>query len=84
MLPEFSKWMENSKVSISEPQHKKGEDLLTLNKVVEKRMIEMINEFQLKGKASPEDIFKSIAYFLDKNLPKNNDIQKNSSAQPNQ
>jgi hypothetical protein len=84
MLLKFSKWMENSEVSVSEPQHKKGEDLLTLNKVVEKRMVEMINEFQLKGKAKPEDIFKSIAYFLDKNLPKNNEIQQNPPEQPNQ
>lgn len=73
MVPKFSQWIESaetSETSVSEPQHKKGEDILTLNKVVEKRIVEMINEFQLKGKAKPEDVLKSIAYFLDKNLPK--------------
>lgn len=71
MLQKFSKWIENEEVSVSEPQHKKGEEILTLNKVVEKRILEMINEFQIKGKATPEDVIKSIAYFLDRNMPKN-------------
>lgn len=81
MLPKFSKWIENSESSVSEPQHKKGEEVLTLNYSVEKRIKEMIEEFQRKGKAKPEEVLSSIAYFLDKNLPKNQDNQQNSSDQ---
>lgn len=81
MLPKFSKWIENSESSVSEPQHKKGEEVLTLNSSVEKRIKEMIEEFQRKGKAKPEEVLSSIAYFLDKNLPKNQDNQQNSSDQ---
>lgn len=81
MFPKFSKWIENSEVSVSEPQHKKGEEILTINKLVEKRIVEMINEFQIKGKAKPEDVLKSIAYFLDKNLPNNQPNQDNLQSQ---
>jgi hypothetical protein len=78
MLPKFSKWIENSESSVSEPQHKKGEEVLTLNNVIEKRIKEMIDEFQSKGKAKPEEVLSSIAYFLEKNMPKQPEPQDNN------
>lgn len=80
MLPKFHNWIENldgNPSSLSEPQHKKGEESLTLNKLVEKRIKEMIDEFQSKGKASQEQVVGSIKYFLDKNMPQG----QNQSAQ---
>jgi hypothetical protein len=89
MLPKFHNWIENldgNPSSLSEPEHKKGEESLTLNKLIEKRMKEMIEEFQSKGKATPEQVVDSIKYFLGKNSPQdqnqNQPPQNQAQAQP--
>lgn len=71
MLPQFKYWVENQdqKSSVSEPQHQKGEGALTLNQVIEKRILEIIEDYERKGKANKDDVLNSIKYFLDKNKP---------------
>lgn len=68
--------------SLSEPQDKVGETSLTLNKLVEKRIKEMMNELQNKGKGSEEDILNSINYFLSKNGSAPKEDQKTPEEQP--
>jgi len=72
MLPNFYQWLEQADVEdmpsgISEPQHKAGENNLPLNKLIEKRMKEMIEEFTSKGTATEDDILNSISNYLNKN-----------------
>lgn len=92
MIPKFSKWIENTEQSepeqsssVSEPEHKKGEDLLSLNNLVEKRIKEIIEELEVKGKASEQDVYGAIANLLDKNFkgPQNEkDPNSDSSNNP--
>ena len=76
MLPSFYNWLEQTDVEdtpsgVSEPQHKAGENNLPLNKLIEKRMKEMIEEFTSKGTATEEDIINSINNYLNKNSKTN-------------
>lgn len=70
MLPSFLKFIEQQEdqSSVSSPQHELGEEGLNLNKVIEKRIKEIINEFQIKGKATEKDILASFDYNLKKML----------------
>ena len=52
---------ENS--NLSEPQHKKGEKFLTLNRLVEKRLTEIAEDLERTGKANKEQFLDSIKYF---------------------
>jgi hypothetical protein len=61
--------------SLSEPQHEKGESSLTLNKLVEKRLKEMIDQLQIKGTADENQVLDAISYFLNKNAPKQQEPQ---------
>jgi len=61
--------------SLSEPQHEKGESSLTLNKLVEKRLKEMIDQLQMKGTADENQVLGAISYFLNKNAPKQQEPQ---------
>jgi len=61
---------EEESSSLSEPQHEKGESSLTLNKLVEKRLKEMIDRLQIKGTADENQVLDAISYFLNKNAPK--------------
>ena len=55
MIP-FSKWIE----TVSEPQDKAGEANLDLEKVVEKRLMQMIMNLETDGKGSRQEIIQSI------------------------
>lgn len=95
MIPQFKHWVENQEEEennpLSEPQHEKGEGALTLNQVIEKRILEIIEEYERKGKASKDDVINSIKYFLDKNKPtqppqssQNQNSPENPQTQPDQ
>ena len=67
MLPSFLKFIEQSEESgVSSPQHELGEESLTLNKVIEKRIKEILNEFKTKGIATEEQVLASVEYNLKK------------------
>ena len=67
MLPSFLKFIEHSEESgVSSPQHELGEESLTLNKVIEKRIKEISNEFKTKGIATEEQVLASFEYNLKK------------------
>ena len=70
MLPSFLKFIEEVEETsgVSSPQHEVGEESLPLNKVVEKRIKEIINEFQTKGKATEKEIIASLDYNVKKML----------------
>lgn len=74
----------------SEPQHKKGEAFAPLNKVIERRMLEIIEELTRTGKANERQILDSIKYFLEKNStgqnsqPQQSPPGQNSQPQPQQ
>jgi hypothetical protein len=55
MIP-FSKWIE----AVSEPQEKAGEGSLDLEKVVEKRLMQMVMNLETDGKGSRQEIIQSI------------------------
>ena len=74
---------EDQSSSLSEPQHEKGESSLTLNKFVEKRIKEMIDELQMKGKADENQVLDAISYFLNKNAPKQDQSQEPESQPQN-
>lgn len=84
MLPNFYSWLEQTDVEgspsgVSEPQHKAGENNLPLNKLVEKRIKEMIEEFTSKGTATEDEIISSINSYLNKNS-KTQNIDQNQPA----
>ena len=62
MIP-FSKWIENN-TALSEPQHKSGEKDMDMDKVVEKRMMQLVMDLETEGKGSRQDILKSIERVL--------------------
>lgn len=94
MLPNFYQWLEQADVEdmpsgVSEPQHKSGENNLPLNKLIEKRMKEMIEEFTSKGMATKDDILNSISDYLNKNsnqqqLDQNQQQPDQNQQQPDQ
>jgi hypothetical protein len=55
MIP-FSKWMEG----LSEPQDKVGEKNADLEKVVEKRLMQMIMSLEMDGRGARKDIIQII------------------------
>jgi hypothetical protein len=90
MLPNFYQWLEQADVEdmpsgVSEPQHKTGENNLPLNKLIEKRMKEMIEELTSKGTATEDDILSSIGNYLNKNSNQQQTSDQNQpSSDPNQ
>ena len=50
--------------SLSEPEHKKGESNLSLDKLVQKRIEEMMAEIESKGIARKEDFLRSLENYL--------------------
>lgn len=61
MIP-FSRWIENTGLSV--PQHKSGEADMDMDKVVEKRMMQLVMDLETEGKGSRQDILKSIERVL--------------------
>lgn len=80
MIPTFRFWVENSlgvsvpseeenSSGVSEPQHEKGEESLSLNKFIEKRILEIVEDLERKGKATKDQVINSLTYFLNQNQP---------------
>ncbi len=78
MIPTFRFWVENSlgvsapseeesSSGVSEPQHEKGEESLSLNKFIEKRILEIVEDLERKGKATKDQVISSLRYFLNQN-----------------
>jgi uncharacterized membrane protein len=85
MFPKFRTWIENleeENPSLSEPQHKTGEKNLSVNKLVEKRIKEMVQELSIKGKAEENDIYNAIKQFLDKNSNQTSNNAPGDQTQP--
>jgi hypothetical protein len=72
--------------SVSSPQHEVGEESLSLNKVVEKRIKEMLNNFKTKGRATEQEVLSSIDYNLKNkfNFQKPQQSQKQTQDSSNQ
>jgi hypothetical protein len=67
-LPSFLRWIENSEEqgdSVSEPQHKEGEDNMDLKAVVEKRMMQLAMELESDGKGSRQDVLAAMKAVVD-------------------
>lgn len=65
-LPSFLRWIENNEQgSVSEPQHKEGEDNMDLKAVVEKRMMQMAMELESDGKGSRKEVLAAIKAVVD-------------------
>lgn len=61
MIPTFKNWVENEEnPSLSEPQHKAGEQNLDLSKVIEKRIKELMSELESSGKGSKQVILATM------------------------
>lgn len=88
MIPKFHVWIEDIGVSVSEPQHEKGEDNLSLDRLVEKKIKELINSVKIKKNTRPEQsvdenqIINSIKSYLEKISPQQQEPQENPDAQP--
>ena len=69
----FYSWLENldneMPSSLSEPEHKQGESNLSLNKSVEKRINELVQEIESKGIGNKNDIMNSISNYLSQTTP---------------
>jgi hypothetical protein len=72
-LINFYSWLENldneMPSSLSEPEHKQGESNLSLNKLVEKRINELVQEIESKGIGNKNDIMNSISNYLSQTTP---------------
>lgn len=83
MIPKFHVWIEDIGVSVSEPQHEKGEDNLSLDRLVEKKIKELINSVKIKKNTRPEQsvdenqIINSIKSYLEKISPQQQEPQEN-------
>lgn len=66
-LPSFLRWIENNgeQGSVSEPQHKEGEDNMDLKAVVEKRMMQMAMELESDGKGSRQEVLAAMKAVVD-------------------
>lgn len=84
MLPKFLQFLEELESGVVSPQHEMGEENLSLNKVIEKRIKEIISEFELKGRATEQEVlnsfFQNISKMMGKN-PQNKDQEQVPQAQ---
>lgn len=95
MIPTFRFWVENSlgfsgtseeenSSGVSEPQHEKGEELLSLSKFIEKRISEIIEDLERKGKATKDQVINSLGDFLNKNQASQSTSKEPQNSQPPQ
>ena len=89
MLPSFLKFVEqqeDQQTGVGSPQHEVGEESLSLNKVIEKRIKEMLNEFKTKRRATDQEVLNSIDNIIKKMIGSdtNKQNQIDQQAQPNQ
>jgi hypothetical protein len=67
---------------VSSPEHESGEESLSLNKVIEKRIKEIVVEFTMKRKATEEEVLNSIDYNIKRILGGNSNKQNSQPQQP--
>lgn len=83
-VPSFLRWVEENESdkndSLSEPQHKKGEENMNLKDVVEKRMMQMAQELESDGKGSRQEVLVAMKSVLD-SLGNENPQQAQPNAQ---
>lgn len=89
MLPSFLKFVEQQEeqqAGVGSPQHEVGEESLSLDKVIEKRIKEMLNEFKTKRRATDQEVLSSIDNIIKKMIGSdtNKQNQIDQQAQPNQ
>lgn len=69
IVPSFLAWAEQNEEgqegSLSEPQHKQGEDNMDLKSVVEKKMMEMAMELEQAGKGSRQEVLSAMKAVVD-------------------
>lgn len=80
-MKSFLGWMESEEAAgVSEPQHKKGEDRMRLQEVVEKRIKSMVADLIRMGKGSEEESLNAIASVVQEMMGK--DPQGQQGAEP--
>lgn len=66
-MKSFLTWIENEEsASLGEPQHKKGESNMSLDKIVEKRVKAMIMDLESSGKGTQNEILGSVVKYAEK------------------
>ncbi len=63
-MKSFLNWIEES--SLSEPEHKKGEYNMSLDKIVERRIKSIIMDLESSEKGTQEEILESIVKYAEK------------------
>lgn len=67
-FPSFLRWVEANQAdgdSVSEPQHKQGEENMDLKSVVEKKMMQMAMEIESDGKGSRQEVLAAMKAVVD-------------------
>lgn len=85
-MKSFLNWIKNEEsYSISEPQHKKGEYNMSLDKIVEKRIKSIIMDLESSEKGTQEEIFNSIFKYMEKmGVKKPSEPEQQDSQMPQQ
>lgn len=68
LVPSFLFWAEQNEDeqgSLSEPQHKQGEDNMDLKSVVEKKMMELAMDLEQNGKGSRQEVLAAMKAVID-------------------
>lgn len=80
----FLKFLEDiENNSLSPPQHKKGEESLDIKDLLKKRILEMTNELEVKGKGTRDEILKSLIDVINSLLGvSQNQNPQNSETEP--
>lgn len=66
-MKSFLSWMEGEESpSLGEPQHKKGEANMALDKIVEKRVRAMVMDLESSGKGTQDEILGSVVKYAEK------------------
>jgi hypothetical protein len=66
----FLTWLETEESpGLSQPQHKKGEDVMALDDVVGKRILAMVKELKDEGKGTEKELVASLGRYVKKMGP---------------
>lgn len=85
-LPSFLHWIENNENqvgSVSEPQHKQGEENMDLKSVVEKKMMQIAMELESDGKGTRQEVLKAMKAVVDSANEGESEAQPNAQADAN-
>jgi hypothetical protein len=81
-MKSFLRWIESEEaVGVSEPQHKKGEDRMRLEEIVEKRIKSMVADLMGKGKGSEEEALGAIVSVAQEMMGKESQNKQNPDSQ---